>query len=154
MLNLQRADPGTYLLPRITIDRAGWLLFGAVVVVTLIGIWRKRSPDALLLAMGITALAYFDLTVGQRERYVYPAIVLFLAAAFYYRWNLLLVLVTSVAMFLDLGATIVWNASYIRPGVDLSAWNTFLSAYPKLYIGISLINMVVKSENFCKSVSW
>jgi Gpi18-like mannosyltransferase len=143
MLGMQQANPAAHLVGPISISIVGWLLFGLVTTITMTRIWRKPSSEVLFLAMGTTAVAFFDLTTGQHERYIYPAIVMFLAAALYRRWHVLLFLVTSIAMFLDVGTTIIWNSAYSRPVVDVSAWNTFLGAHPKIYVAISIVDVFV-----------
>lgn len=59
----------------------GWLLFAVVLGIVCVGIWLDAAPERFFLGAGIVALASFDLATMQHERYLYPALALFLGAA-------------------------------------------------------------------------
>ncbi len=58
----------------------GWLLFALVALVVAIGLWRDPSGTRLFLGAALLATAFFDVTTLQRDRYLFPALALFLLA--------------------------------------------------------------------------
>lgn len=63
----------------------GWVLFACVLLVALACIWRDGSPSRLFLACGLVVVAAFALTTLQHERYLFPALLVFLFATIYDR---------------------------------------------------------------------
>jgi Gpi18-like mannosyltransferase len=82
LLGAQWHNYATPYLGPLTPIAMGWLLFAAAVAVAIAGISRQHSLEALFLSASLVAVASFDVTTLQHERYLYPALALFLVAAF------------------------------------------------------------------------
>jgi Gpi18-like mannosyltransferase len=68
----------------LTYKNLGVALFGAAFVVTLVGFWKRRSMDGMLLAAAHVSLAFFMLPTKVHERYLFP---FFLFYAFFAATN-------------------------------------------------------------------
>lgn len=79
LLGIGQRPSETHLLGPLTPSLLGWGLFAVVTLLTLVSVWRGASPVRLYLGAAIIALAFFDLTTGQHERYLYPALPFLLA---------------------------------------------------------------------------
>ncbi len=80
----------------------GWLLFAPIVALAAYGVWRNGSAGRLFAAAGLTQLAFFDLTTLQHERYLYPALALFLIAAIHERRAAFFATAAGVSLFLNM----------------------------------------------------
>ncbi|MBA3823542.1 MAG: DUF2029 domain-containing protein [Ktedonobacterales bacterium] len=63
----------------------GWFIFALVVIVICLLIWRVPNPVTFLVGAALVMYAFFDFTTGQHERYLFPALPLFLLAAIWQR---------------------------------------------------------------------
>lgn len=111
-LRLEAARP--YLGP-LSPTMVGWLLFAPIIALAAYGVWRNRSVGWLFAAAGLTQLAFFDLTTLQHERYLYPALVLFLIAAIRERRAAFFATAAGAGLFLNM---ILMVALY-EPRTDL-----------------------------------
>jgi Gpi18-like mannosyltransferase len=125
----------------------GLALFMGVALLVAAGIWRDASPEHLFLGAGILAVAFFDVTTLQRERYLYPAVALFLIAAIWNARHLLYYAVATLTCFLNMGISIIIHADprvYAHPsdpGIPLEAWRGFVISHGALTVAIAAINV-------------
>lgn len=98
-LRLEAARP--YLGP-LSPTVVGWLLFAPIIALAAYGVWRNGSAGRLFAAAGLTQLAFFDLTTLQHERYLYPALALFLIAAIHERRAAFFAMTTGISLFLNM----------------------------------------------------
>jgi dolichyl-phosphate-mannose-protein mannosyltransferase len=63
----------------------GWACFFAVLAIICYGIWRAPKPFTLILGGAVVMYAFFVLTTGQHERYLFPVLPLLLLAAIWQR---------------------------------------------------------------------
>lgn len=87
ILGLAPYSPRSAFLGIVTLSAIGWALFAAVLLVVCRGLWREPSPYRLLLGSGVLITAVFDVTTQQHERYIFPALALYLGAALVTRHN-------------------------------------------------------------------
>ena len=52
----------------------GWMLYALAMLLALRGIWQDESDRQFWLSLTLLAVAFFVVTVGQHERYLYPAL--------------------------------------------------------------------------------
>ncbi len=120
----------------------GLLLFFAVLALVLFGVWKSRSAHLLFLGAALLCVAFFVVTTLQHERYLYPALVLALAAAvtarsgwFFYAvpsitlgFNMLLTLIVLAPYNFGLGSDVAerWGAVIIGAALALSLVNIWL----------------------------
>ena len=81
LLGLAAHPANASILGPLSASMIGWLFFAAVLLIVCAGIWRDGAPDRFFLGAGVVALALFDVATMQHERYLYPALALFLGAA-------------------------------------------------------------------------
>lgn len=98
-LRLEAARP--YLGP-LSPTLIGWLLFTPIVALAAYGVWRNGSAGQLFMAAGLVQLAFFDLTTLQHERYLYPALALFLIAAIHGRRVAFFAVAAGMSLFLNM----------------------------------------------------
>lgn len=80
----------------------GLLLFFVIFLLVLSGTWKAQSPHLFLLGAALASVAFFVVTTLQHERYLYPAVVLALAAALYAQRGWFFYVVASVTLFLNM----------------------------------------------------
>ncbi|HST87299.1 MAG TPA: glycosyltransferase 87 family protein [Ktedonobacterales bacterium] len=140
-------DYATPYLGALSPNTLGLMLFALVVLVTLAGIWRDPSPGTLFLGAALVALAFFDVTTLQRERYLYPAVALFLLAAVYNGTLLLFSIGAGVTAFLNMAMHLIMRADpafggfHADPGIDLNAWASFLVHHGEYSIAVAAVNV-------------
>lgn len=109
----------------------GYALFAGFLALALVHIWRSPSPARFYCCAGFVALASFDVTALQLERYLFPAIGLFLLAALYDRRAVKLYVLVSAACFINMWArVIVFNSLLIHAGWPLNSLDWALAARP------------------------
>ena len=81
LLRMSTHPYNTPALGPLSTSLIGWGLFAIVLLIACAGVWLDGSPGRFFLGAGIVAVAFFDLTTMQHERYLYPALALFLGAA-------------------------------------------------------------------------
>jgi Gpi18-like mannosyltransferase len=120
----------------------GWGLFAGALALAIAGIWRSGSEEILLGAAALLAIAFFDVTTLQHQRYLYPALALLLAASFWARGYLSLYLLTSVTFFLNLVITV---GMYDKEIPYLTGWYYFINAHLDTVLvitnGVALIQL-------------
>jgi len=99
----------------------GVLLFAPVCLFVLRRTWRDASAPALFFSAGLLALASWDLTTMQYDRYLYPAIVFFLVAAAWRPRVAWLAAAVSVTLFANVGIITLLNLQE-RPQIDGGFW--------------------------------
>lgn len=140
-------DYATPYLGALSPNTLGLMLFALVVLVTLAGIWRDPAPGTLFLGAALIALAFFDVTTLQRERYLYPAVALFLLAAVYNGTLLLFSIGAGVTAFLNMAMHLIMRADpafggfHADPGIDLNAWASFLVHHGEYSIAVAAVNV-------------
>lgn len=71
----------TPLVGPFTPNLLGLALFGLIYLVVGVGIWRSSGRTVIFLGAALVAIAFFEVTCLQRERYLFPALALLFAAA-------------------------------------------------------------------------
>jgi hypothetical protein len=120
----------------------GWALFGLTIILLVRAVWRDSSPATLFFAAGILALASFVLTVMQLERYLYPAVILFLFAAAYRPRYLRYALVAGATFFANAAIIVLINVHRL-PWLDGGFWERF----PDPYYWPWAVTLLVASTN-------
>jgi hypothetical protein len=140
-------DYATPYLGALSPSMLGLALFALVLLVTLVGIWRDPAPGTLFLGAALVALAFFDVMTLQRERYLYPAIALFLLAALYNGTLLLFYFGAGITAFLNMALHVVMRADpafggfHADTGIDLNAWASFLAHHGEYTIAVAAVNV-------------
>lgn len=103
----------------------GWLLFAPLLLLVLAGIWRDASPRHLFLGGGLVALAFFDLTTLQHERYLYPALALFRVASLYEQRARTFYVIASLTAFCNMLLMVALEAPASDLGTAAAGWSAF-----------------------------
>lgn len=103
---------GTHLLGPLSPTLIGDALFLAVLALVLAAVWRDGSPACLLGVAALIATSFFVLTAQQHERYLFPALALFVVAALYDRRAWPAYAVAYVTVSLNIGVVILQSADY------------------------------------------
>lgn len=146
LLHVDTADYRMPLFGPFTTSQVGTALFAVVVLILLTGILRDASPARLLMAAGITAVAFFSLTALQHERYLFPAVVLLLVAAMYERASLLFFIGVSVTSFLNMVGPIIMRSTlgyFPIPGGHVTWVSLFAPHFEQYAYDIALANVVL-----------
>ncbi len=106
LLRAQRLNINAPYLGPLSAQLLGGGLFVLVMLFALAGIWRDASPGRLWASAALLAIGFFDVVTLQYERYIFPAMGLFLLAALYDRRYWVLYAAVSVSAFMSLGLTI------------------------------------------------
>lgn len=128
-LGLQHLSYHEPLFGPLSATLLGDAVFALIAVIALVGVWLDRSAGHLFAAAGTLATGFFVLTTLQRERYLFPAIVLFLLAAIYDRRYVRYYVVASITAFLAMLAAVVLEYTGSRSGFDLAPAGHWLSAH-------------------------
>lgn len=104
----------------------GLALFAVIFAIVALGLWRDRSLERLLMSGGIVATAFFTVTTLQHERYLFPAMALFLLAAIENRRHLVPYVLATVVSFFNMAMAVLINANPpdgfpANPGVNLNS---------------------------------
>lgn len=91
----------------------GGVLFGLTMLLTLLGIWLDSSLGRLWAAAALINIGFSDVGTLGYERYVFPAVGLFLLAALYDRRYWWLYGLVSVSAFICMGSTIFTSGTGI-----------------------------------------
>jgi Gpi18-like mannosyltransferase len=94
------------LLGPFSIQLVSAALFATVMLLVLAGIWRDGSQRMLWIGAALLALGFFDVGTLQFERYLTPAVALFLLAAICDRRYWLCYIGVSAMLYLNFAATI------------------------------------------------
>jgi dolichyl-phosphate-mannose-protein mannosyltransferase len=117
LLNAQWQPVAQPLLGPLSLQLVSAILFGLVMLVVLAGIWLDGSQRMLWAAAALLALGFFDVGTLQFERYLTPAVALFLLAAIFDRRYWPCYIAVSVMLFLNFAASI-FNCQCYRPVMD------------------------------------
>lgn len=120
----------------------GWALFAAALAYALVRLWRDPTARQLWLGAGMVGVAFFVLTTLQHERYLYPAVALFLVAAIYQRRAWLLYALASCTAFANM-VIILLNPVVSSSGLDVPSWRTHLAQRPEVAAGIAVLNLAL-----------
>lgn len=134
LLGMQARNPWSPYVGMLTPIIIGVTLFAVLFAIVMLGIVKDQSPQTLLAAAALLSLGSFDLMTGQLERYVYPAVGLFLLAGLYRRRYLPAFVVVGATMFLNFVVSIIRNARYAHPMIDVTGLRDFLTAHPVIGI--------------------
>lgn len=91
----------------------GGALFGLTMLLALLGGWLDASLGRLWASAALISIGFFDVGTLQYERYVFPAVGLFLLASLYDRRYWWLYGLVSVSAFVCVGSTILTAGSGI-----------------------------------------
>ena len=122
----------------------GYALFGCCLALALFQVWRDASPARFYFCAGFLALAFFDVTTLQLERYLFPTLALFLMASLYDRRGVKPYIFCSVVCFLNMWARIlIYNSMRLRLGpLDSAAWGDLVRPwYGTLALSVSLLDV-------------
>lgn len=142
---MHQSATAPYLGP-LSATGVGWVLFGAVLLITFAGIWRDASAERLFLGGALLATAFFDMTTLQHERYLCATLALFLLAAIYNARHLVFYIVATVGAFLNMAMAVLINANPpdgfpSDPGVNLNAqWDYFIH-HGEPTLGVAALNV-------------
>lgn len=116
-------------------------IFALVALIALAGVWLDRSAARLFAAAGTLATGFFVLTTLQRERYLFPAVALFLLAAIYDRRHVRYYVVAGITAFLSMLAAVVLNYTGSQSGFNLAPAGHWLSAHSAYLVVVAGINI-------------
>jgi dolichyl-phosphate-mannose-protein mannosyltransferase len=128
LAGLDQHNPAVPAVGALSTSQAGWALFMLPFALALVGVWRDASPARLFASAGLVALAFFDLTTTQHERYLFPAVPLFLVAALYGRRYLPFYVITSATAFLNMLLTVLETDDRLEP-----AWGGLRAAMGNIH---------------------
>lgn len=114
------ADP---VIGPLSAGAIGWACFFAILAVICYGIWQSPKPLTLILGGAVVMYAFFLVTTGQHERYLFPVLPLLLLASLWQRRYLLWYGGISLICFLNMLSSVV---IYYQPGNPVlgQAWVT------------------------------
>lgn len=129
-LGVIRRRGSASLIGSLSPDMIGIALFALILAVVLVGIWRDGSLKRLLVSAALVATAFFTVTTLQHERYLFPAMALFLLAALYNRRHLVPYILATVVSFFNMAMAVLINANPpdgfpANPGVNLNNAQTY-----------------------------
>jgi hypothetical protein len=145
LLGLGHYPASRPLLGPLTPSLLGWLLFSMVVAVVAYGTVRSASRQRYFFGAGLLALAFFDLTTYQHERYIIPALSLFLLVGCFSWLGIVVSVVAGATMFLNHATFIVL---YANPVVDVRNLAAFLRQHPEMSAIFSAVNIFLLIEVF------
>lgn len=121
----------------------GILLFLATYVVACAGIWRAAAPSRLFLAAALLTLAFFDVTALQHERYLYPALLLFLVAALSDHRAWLLYAISNLTLLLNMLLVVVLFPAISHPGIDVHTITDWTLRHPEITVAVAATNVAL-----------
>jgi dolichyl-phosphate-mannose-protein mannosyltransferase len=124
----------------------GWLLFALAALVVAIGLWRDPSGTRLFLGAALLATAFFDVTTLQRERYLYPALALFLLATIGDVRAVLFYVTVTVTALLNMAMGVLVNANPpdgfpADPGINLNAQSEYFVHHGLPTLAVAAVNV-------------
>lgn len=125
----------------------GTALFACVVGLVLLGIWRDSSASNFYFGAGVVAVAFFDLTVLQRERYLFPALALLLLASLFDERRFVFYWIAGVTCFLNMVFSVIFFSDPQRyanpsdPGISLTSWRSLVLAHGEYTVLIAAVNV-------------
>lgn len=140
-LGLQHVGYRAPLVGPLSATLLGDGVFALVAAIALVGVWLDRSAGYLFAAAGALATGFFVLTTLQRERYLFPAVVLFLLAAIYNRRYIRYYVVASITAFLAMLAAVVLEYNGSRSGFDLAPTGHWLSTHSAYLVVVAGVNI-------------
>jgi Gpi18-like mannosyltransferase len=127
----------------LTPNTIGYLLFGILLLVVLWGTFHDRSLATLVMGLSLLAVAFFDVTTLQHERYLFPAVVLLLLVMVYKRTNPSAFILASVLTLLNMAFASL--RTYI--GFDQSFFRSIYSftmlQHPEIPLVMSYVAMAL-----------
>jgi dolichyl-phosphate-mannose-protein mannosyltransferase len=119
LLGAQHLNINASLIGPLTAQIVGTILFVATILLACVYIWQDASPARLWAAAALVSIGFFDVATLQYERYIFPAIGLFLLASLYDQRYWKLYVAVSATAFLCLGATIFTQGYGLAARVDV-----------------------------------
>jgi Gpi18-like mannosyltransferase len=142
LVGAQRVPFSAPYIGPLSTNLVGWGLFALILLYALVRLWREPTPRQLWLGAALVGVAFFTLTTLQHERYLYPAVVLFLVAAIYERRAWLLYALSSLTAFANM-AIILIDPAVSTSGLDVPGWRIYLQQRPAAAVGIALLNLAL-----------
>lgn len=140
-------NQATAYLGNLSPSTLGMVLFACVMGIVLLGIWRDSSPSTLYFGAGVVAVAFFEFTVLQRERYLFPALALLLLASLYDRRRWIFYWLIGGTCFLNMVFSVIFFSDPERyanpsdPGISLDTWRRLVLAHGEYTILVAAINV-------------
>lgn len=119
----------------------GWLLLTPMLLLAVAGVWRSATPQRLFLGSGLAVLAFFDVTTLQHERYLYPALALFLLTALFERRAAVFYAVASITVFCNMVLMVALEAPAGDFGSAAMGWSAFGRGSVLLTLIVAEVNL-------------
>ena len=144
LLGAGRGATAAYLGP-LSPTSIGSAFFLVIELLALVGVWRNGSELRLFLGAALVALAFFVVMPLQHERYLYPALALFLIAGCFQKRNLWFYAVASGTAFCNMVIVLVINSPdfAVHPGFWQNSVLQHLAVVTFTTIGLALVNIVL-----------
>jgi Gpi18-like mannosyltransferase len=145
LINAQTTLVSQRLVGPFTLQMVSTAAFAGILLLVLVGAWRERSARVLWSGAAILALGMFDVGTLQFERYLTPAVALFLLAALYDRRYWVCYASVSVMLYLNFAGGIVGCQCY-PPVVAAPHWLAHLLTLdlnPKLGALVNVLTLAL-----------
>lgn len=146
LLGVEHNNPSAPWLGPLTISEFGWLCYLATLALSAWCIWKDRSAGRLFQIAALIALSFFLFGAGEHERYLFPAIPLFLLAAVYDRRNVKYYVAISLTVFVNLAYTsiasgIFTNLPSPQPFSSLMLLRPFIADHAAYSTTVAAVNL-------------
>jgi hypothetical protein len=145
LINAEATLVSQRLVGPFTLQTVSTAAFAGILLLVLIGVWRERSARVLWSGAAILALGMFDVGTLQFERYLAPAVALFLLAALYDRRYWVCYASVSLMLYLNFAGGVVGCQCY-PPAVAAPPWLAnllTLDLQPKLGALLNVLTLVL-----------
>jgi hypothetical protein len=124
-----------------TVQTVSTAAFALIVLLVLAGVWRDHSARALWSGAALLALGMFDVGTLQFERYLAPAVALFLLAALRDRRLWVCYAAVSVMLYLNFASSVIGCQCY-PPAAAAPQWLAHLLTLDLKPMVGALVNML------------
>lgn len=145
LLGTERSPAQPFLGP-LSPTLLGWGVFLLILLLILASIWKDTAPQSLFFGAGLLGLSSFTFLTLQHERYLYPALALFLVAFLHSKQHLPLYLLASSTAFLNMLLVVLIIAPH--SGFSLDDWRAIIHSYAPL-IGVGMIVVSLTNLGLC-----
>jgi hypothetical protein len=145
LVNAEATLVSQRLVGPFTLQTVSTTAFACILLLVLVGVWRERSARVLWSGAAILALGMFDVGTLQFERYLTPAVALFLLAALYDRRYWVCYASVSVMLYLNFAGGIIGCQCY-PPAVAAPHWLAHLLTLdlrPKLGALVNVLTLTL-----------